>query len=307
MTLFRYVLVRLGFGVLTLIGISLVVFLVMRSSGDPVDLSLPVSASAEQRAAVRHDLGLDDPLVLQYLDFATSAAHGDLGNSIGYHLPVWDLISDGLWASVKLAFASVALAMVTGVALGVASAARPGGVADRLARLVSLLGMSMPTFWLGIVLILIFNTWVTWFPAAGDEGWKSLVLPAVTLALFPMAGWTKITRSAMTEVLNSDFIRLERLAGFRDRRITWKYALKNVLVPAMSFLGLVLGPTVGGAVVVETIFAWPGIGRLAVNAITQRDYPIIQGITLVITVIVVLVNIVVDIAYGIIDPRLSRG
>jgi peptide/nickel transport system permease protein len=303
----RFVLVRLGLALVTLVGMSVLVFTVLRSSGDPVSLYLPMTASAEQRTELRHELGLDKWLPGQYADFAAKSAKLDFGKSIAYHLPVWRLISDGLWASIRLTLAAIAFAFVVGVALGVASAVRRGGWFDRIGRTVALLGMSVPSFWLGIVLILVFSTKVHWFPAGGDHGLRSIVLPAITLSLFPMAGWVKITRSAMAEVLQSDYVVLERLSGFRPRRITWKYALKNVMVPAVSFLGLVLGPTVGGAVVVETIFSWPGIGRLAVNAITQRDYPVVQGITLVITAIVVLVSVLVDIAYGVIDPRLSRG
>jgi len=303
----RFVLTRIAWALVTLLGMSLVVFLVLRSSGDPVDLYLPITASAEQREALRSELGLDRPLLVQYLTFVGNAATGDLGTSINYHLPVRSLISDGLWASVRLTLVAVGLAFVAGVALGVGAAVRQGGWLDGVAKGLALIGMSVPSFWVGIVLILAFSTWVTWFPAGGDEGLISLVLPAVALALFPMAGWVKITRAAMLDVLASDYVLLERLSGFRAARITWKYALKNALIPAVSFLGLVLGPTVGGAVVVETVFSWPGIGRIAVNAITQRDYPTIQGIVLVITAIVVGINLVVDIVFGFIDPRLSRG
>ena len=303
----RYLCGRLAVGLLTLIGMSLVVFLVLRSSGNPVSLYLPITASVEQRQELTHELGLDRSLPGQYYEFASKAATGDLGTSISYHLPVWRLISEGLWSSIELTLAAVALAMICGVALGIASAVRARSWVDRLSRGISLAGMSIPSFWLGIVLILVFSTWVHWFPAGGSGGLRSLVLPAVALALFPMAGWIKITRSAMADVLASDYVMLERLSGLSERRITWKYALRNVMVPAVSFLGLVLGPTVGGAVVVETVFSWPGIGRTAVTAITNRDYPVVQGITLVITAIVVVVNIVIDLAYGFIDPRLTRA
>lgn len=303
----RFLLARLAWAVVTLLGMSLIVFVVMRSSGDPVDLYLPITAGVEQREALRTGLGLDRPLPQQYLGFVADAVRGDLGTSITYHLPVWDLISGGLWQSVRLTLVAVTVAFVGGVALGVTAAMNPGSWPDRLARGVALFGMSVPSFWFGIVLILVFSTWVTWLPAGGNEGIRSIVLPALTLALFPLAGWVKVTRSAMLEVLASDFVLLERLSGFRSRRIVWKYAFKNALIPAVSFLGLVLGPTVGGAVVVESVFAWPGIGRTAVNAITHRDYPVIQGIVLVVTTIVIVVNCLVDITYGIIDPRLSRA
>ncbi|MGD9999450.1 MAG: ABC transporter permease [Ilumatobacteraceae bacterium] len=303
----RYIVVRLGLGLVTVVGMSVLIFLIMRTSGDPVDLYLPQTASVEQRQELRADLGLDRTLPEQYVRFAADAAVGDLGRSISYHLPVWELISEGLWASIRLTLVSVGIAAVVGVPIGALTASRRGSLLDRLGRGVALIGMSVPSFFLGIVLILVFAVRIRWFPPGGDDGWKSIVLPAVTLAAFPTAGFIKITRSAMLEVLNSDFVMLERLSGFSPHRITWKYALKNVLVPALSFLGLVLGPTVGGAVVVEGVFAWPGIGRLAVNAITQRDYPVIQGIVLVITGIVVAVNLVVDVLYRVIDPRLAHG
>lgn len=304
----RYLTLRVGLGLVTLVGMSMIVFLVLRSSGDPVSLYLPITASVEQREALTQELGLDRSLPVQYAEFASSAATGDLGKSISYHLPVWDLIKEGLWASMRLALASVAFAFVVGVGLGVASAMRPRGLVDRLAKGISLLGISIPSFWLGIVLILVFTNWVHWFPPGGDDaGLRSLVLPAFALSVFPLAGWVKITRSAMAEVLSSDYVMLERLSGFSERRITWKYALRNVLVPAVSFLGLVLGPTVGGAFAVETVFSWPGIGRLAYISITNRDYPVVQGITLVVTAIVVIINITIDFAYGFIDPRLARG
>jgi peptide/nickel transport system permease protein len=303
----RYAGIRLSSGLVTLLGMSLIIFLVMRLLGDPLALYLPVTATNAQRAIARHALGLDQPLVFQYFEFIGNAVRGNLGTSIVSGLAVTSLIGGALVEDVKLVLFAFAIALPAGVSLGVlaASSARRGW--QRVANGIALIGQSIPSFWLGIMLILVFGAVLRILPAGGDTGFESLVLPGVTLAIFPMAGWIRLTMAAMRQILQSDYVLFERVSGIPERRIIWKYALKNAAIPILSFTGLVLGPTIGGAVVVETVFSWPGIARMAVEAITTRDYALMQGIALVLTAIVVVVNVLVDLGYLLVDPRLRRA
>lgn len=286
---------------------SVVVFLLGRLTGDPVSLLMSEYATQEDRERITRELGLDRPLPEQYLSFVGSALRGDLGRSVsGDRQPALELIAERLPPSLQLAGAALALSLAIGVPLGVLAAVRRGSRTDGAARLLALLGQSVPAFWLGIVLMQIFSVQLGWAPTSGYGELRHLVLPAVTMGLFTVAAITRLIRGAMIDALGSEYVRLARIKGLSEARVVWKHALRNSLLPMLTYMGAFFATMISGAVVVETVFSWPGIGRLAYESILNRDYPVMQAVVLVITVLFMVANLLVDLAYAWLDPRIRR-
>jgi len=303
----RFLLRRLSQSALTLFLLSLAVFGLARMTGDPLTLVLPLGATDEDFKNACHYLGLDQPLYVQYARFIGQAAMGDFGVSIRARRPVNELLADRFPNSLKLAVFSLGLAMLFAFPLGVLAAVWRDTALDRGARIVSTLGQALPTFWVGIVLIEVLSGRLQWFPAGGTGGFTHYLLPGFTLGWFVMAGMQRLVRSSLLEVLDSDFVRTARAKGAAERAVIWRHALRNALIPVVTFIGVYFSILVTTAIVVETVFAWPGMGRLAYDAITSRDFPVIQAVVMVTGAIVVAVNLVVDALYALIDPRIRHG
>ncbi len=305
----RYIAGRLIQCLVTLLVISLLVFALARLTGNPLDVMLPIDASAEIQEEMSRELGLDQPIYVQYARFVQSLLHGDLGTSIRTRKPVAELIGLRLPNTLKLVSFSTGMALLIALPLGVIAATRKSGFWDVAARTVALFGQSVPTFWAGIVLITIFAVNLDILPAGRKEGIESYVLPAVTLGLFGfmLAGVVRLLRGSMLDVLDSEYVKFARMKGLAESVVTWKHALKNALIPVVTFVGFYFGILMAGSVVVETVFAWPGIGRLAFEAVQWRDYPVIQGVVLLVSTIILAANLVVDILYAYIDPRIRYG
>ncbi|MCC6178555.1 MAG: ABC transporter permease [Chloroflexi bacterium] len=299
----RFVIRRFIQGIAVIFGVSLVTFGLLYVTGDPVALLLPLDASVEQRAEIRSQLGLDDPIVVQYGRFLGGALRGDFGISIRQSEPALDLVLERLPATLELTLTAMALAVVIAVPAGVIAAAKRGTIADQAAMLVALLGQSMPNFWLGIMLLLLFSVQLNWLPPFGRGGIENLILPAITLAMYSMARTARLVRSGLIETLGQDYIRTARAKGLREGLVLRRHALRNSLLPVVTVLGLDLAHLLGGAVITETIFAWPGIGRLAVTAIGARDYPVVQATVFLVAVGYTIANFVVDILYAYLNPR----
>jgi len=302
-----FVVRRLLLAIPVLLGVVFVVMLTVELiPGDAVSLMLGEHATREAVAKLRDFLGLDKPLPVRYVEYVGRVARGDLGRSMQQNRPVIDELADAWPATLELTTAALVLAALVGVAAGVVSAVWPNGVFDALARIGALLGLSMPIFWIGLVLIVVFSLWLPWFPVGGAGSPSHLVLPAVTLALPSIAMVARMTRSSVLEVLREDYVRTARAKGVAERLVVAKHALRNAFIPIVTLLGLQAGQLMGGAVLTETVFAWPGLGRLMVKAIFARDYVLLQGGVLVFALAFVVVNLLVDLSYGALDPRISR-
>ena len=299
-----YLLRRLGQSVLVLLGVSFVVFLILYLTGDPALLLLPPDATADDIREFRERMGFNDPFIVQYGRFLAGALRGDFGQSVRHGEPAFHLVVERLPATFELAGAALLVALLLAIPAGVVSAVRRNTLVDYVATVVALLGQSMPTFWLGIMLILVFSVQFNLLPSSGRGDLQHLVLPAVTLGLFTTARITRLTRSGMLEVLNQDYIRTARAKGVSGRPIVWKHAFKNAAIPVVTIVGIELGTLLGGSVITETIFAWPGVGRLSVQAINNRDYPVVQAAVFLLASTFVLVNLVVDLLYTYLDPRI---
>ena len=301
----KYILRRVGEMFIVLLLVSVVVFLLSRLTGDPVSLLLSDYASDEDRARVTAELGLDKPITTQYASFISKALQGDFGNSlIGDQRPALELVIERLPASIQLAIIAFVFSLALGIPLGVIAAANHGTVWDTLARLLALIGQSVPAFWLGLVLMYFFSVQLGWLPTSGYGNWRYFVLPVLTLGLFTASAVTRLIRNTMLDVLASDYIKLARLKGLSEQQVVWKHALRNSLIPMLTFMGTFLATMITGAVVVETVFSWPGIGRLAFEAILNRDFPLIQAVVLMMTTLFIVINLLVDISYAIVDPRI---
>jgi peptide/nickel transport system permease protein len=309
----RYVLRRVAAFVATLLFVSALVFVVVRVlPGDPAALILGVEASPETYARLRHALGLDRPLGVQYLDWLARAVRGDLGTSIQYDVPVGRLILSRLPVTLPLALMAAVIMVAVALPLGVYAATRHRRAGDYLAMLVSQLGIAVPAFWSGLLLILLFSVRLGWFRSGGFEGWdagvwagvKSLLLPAAALGAFQAAVLVRATRSAVLDVLREDYVRTARAKGVREGRVVARHALSNAMIPIVTVMGLQLGQLVAGAIVLESVFALPGLGRLALGAIGARDLPVVQGVTLFVAVAIVFINFAVDVLYVALDPRI---
>ena len=289
------------------LAVLVTVFLLVRVlPGDPVEVMLGERASGADRAALVAQLGLDRPLAVQLGDYLQGLARLDLGQSLRYHVPVTSLIGARLPATLQLAGAALALALVLALPLGVAMAVRAGTLPGRLAGTLTLLGMALPGFWFGPLLILLFAVQLGWLPVAGRDGLASLTLPALTLALGLAATLARQLAANLTETLAAEHVRTARAKGLPPAQVLWRHGVRNALLPVATVFGLQVGALLGGAVITETVFAWPGLGALTVEAIGARDYPLVQGCVLLIAAVYVLVNGLTELAYGWIDPRVRR-
>jgi peptide/nickel transport system permease protein len=295
---------RLLQSLVVLFGVSFVVFAILHLTGDPALVLLPPDASAEDVRRFREAMGFNDPFLVQYTRFLRGALQGDFGQSIRHGEPAFGLVLERMPATFELAGAALLLALCLAVPAGIVSAVRRNSVVDYVATVVALFGQSLPTFWLGIMLILFFSVQFQLLPSSGRGTLEHLVLPAVTLGLFTTARITRLTRSGMLEVLGQDYIRTARAKGVSDPPVVWKHALKNAAIPIVTIVGIELGTLLGGSVITETIFAWPGVGRLSVQAIANRDYPVVQAAVFLLASTFVLVNLVVDVLYTYLDPRI---
>lgn len=302
----RYILRRLLAMVPIMFGVTLLVFAILHlSPGDPAVLILGEHASSEQLEALRQQLGLDQPYHVQYLRWVSRAVQLDLGRSVRSNKPVVEEIVERLPATGELALAAIGVAIAIGLPAGVISAVRPNSLWDHAFTIGALAGVSMPVFWQGLMLILLFSVYLGWLPSSGYMGgWQYLVLPAITLGTGAAAGITRMTRATMLETIRQDYIRTARGKGLSEGRIFWRHALRNALIPVVTVVGLEFGALMAGAVITETIFAWPGLGSLAVDAIRSRDFPLVQGIVVTFAVTYALINLVVDVVYAYLDPRL---
>lgn len=302
-----YILKRLLQGAVAIVGALLIVFVAQRLSGDPVALMLPMDAGEEEFAAMREALGLDRPLPMQFVIFMANALQGDFGQSYQWQSAAMPLLLDRLPATLELALAGLVFALLLAVPLGVVSAMHRGGVIDRAAKLFAMLGQAVPGFWIGLLLILFFAVKLQWLPAFGRGGLGNLVLPAIALGWYPVAAMTRTLRSAMLDILDSDYVRMERAIGLPERWIVWRYALRNAMVPLATMIGVYFANMLGGAFVIEVVFAWPGVGRAVVDAVFARDFPVVQAGVVLAAVVFVVVNLVVDLSYGLIDPRIRHA
>jgi len=292
----------------TLLGVAtLVFFFIHWIPGDPIDVMLGENAAAVDRERLRQALGLDQPLWQQYVSFVTRAARGDLGRSLSSGAPVAALVAERLPLTLGLALAAAIVALAIAIPLGTLSARHRGRWIDAAATGFALFGASMPNFFLGPLLVLVFSVWLGWLPVSGADSTASLVLPAATLGLGMSAILTRLTRAAVLDALSADFVRTARAKGLSETRVFLRHALRSGLLPVTTVFGLQLGGLLGGAIITETIFAWPGIGRLTLQAIDSRDYPLLQGCVLVIAAGYVTANLVTDLAYRRLDPRVRLG
>ena len=303
----RFVFSRVLQSLVALAILSVVVFILARATGDPLQLILPMSATPEDYADARRYLGLDRPYVEQYLAFVGRAVTGDFGNSLRARRPVIELIRERLPNSLRLAGFAMAISLAIAFPLGVLAAVKKGTGLDRTAQIIAVLGQSLPTFWVAIVLVEVVAGRLQWLPAGGSEGFASYVLPGFTLGWFVVAGMMRLLRSGMLEVLDSEYVKLARVKGVVEHRVVWMHALKNALIPVVTFAGIYFSILVTTAIVVETVFAWPGLGRLAYEGISSRDGPVIQAVVLTTAAIVALVNLGVDCLYAVIDPRIRHA
>lgn len=302
----RYIISRILQGLIAIFGALLIVFVAQRLSGDPVALMLPMDATDADFAAMREALGLDKPLFVQFAIFIGSAVTGDFGVSYQWNEPAMRLLLDRLPATLELAIAGLFFAVLLAVPLGVFSAVYRGGWIDRIAKVFAMLGQAVPGFWIGLLLILFVAVELQWLPAFGRGTPAHLVLPAIALGWYPVAAMTRTLRSSMLDVLDSDYVRMERAIGLPERTIIWRYALRNAAVPLVTMIGVYFAGMLGGAFVIEVVFAWPGVGRTVVDAVFARDFPVVQAGVMLTAVVFVTVNLLVDLSYGFIDPRIRR-
>ena len=301
----KYVVRRLSHSILMILGITIIIFIITNVIGDPVALLLDPASRKEDFEALRRQLGLDQPFYVQYLVFLKGVVRGNFGESLRAHEPAMRLVLQHLPATIELTMAAMVFMLMVGIPVGVVSAARPNSIGDRLGRLFALGGQAAPNFWLGIMAILIFGVKLKWVPISGRGGFDRLILPAITLGFFGMAAVMRLTRSAMLDVLDKDYIRTARIKGLPEYKVVLKHGFKNALIPVVTYVGLLLAGLLGGAVITETIFAWPGLGRLAVQSITMNDFPVVQAVVFLASVVFISINLLVDILYCWIDPRIS--
>ncbi len=302
----NYLGARLFTALIVVFGVMTIVFMLIHIvPGDPVEVMLGESAQAADREALRETLGLNLPLSTQWVNYINGLLHLDLGTSLHTKRPVIDVLAERIPATSLLAGTSILIALIIALPLGVLAAVRKGSIWDRLAMTFSMLGVAIPNFWMGPILILVFSLWLGWFPVSGDDQILSLVLPAVTLGTALAAILSRMIRASLLEVFNEDYIRAANARGLLPSTVIWKHALKNAALPVVTVLGMQLGALLAGAVITETVFSWPGIGQLTIDAIQKRDYPVIQSCVLLISLSYVFINLITDLAYAWLDPRVS--
>ncbi len=303
----RYIVSRIGQSILVLLGVLILVFFMLRITGNPAALLLPKEASPEQVAAFKAKLGLDRPLPIQFLRFAQSALTGDFGNSLRYRTDALELILERLPATVELASAALLLAILVAVPLGLVGGSNPGSLWDSIARTLGLLGQSIPNFWLALLLIILFAVKLNWLPSFGRDTWQSVVLPAIALGLAPMGQLVRLTRAAVLEIRGTDYVRTAYSKGLPTRLVYVRHILRNAAIPLISVLGIQFGYLLGGSIYIETIFSWPGIGNLVAEAVSVRDFTLVQAIAVFSSLVVILLNLLTDILYALVDPRIRYG
>ena len=300
----KYIIRRLGYSVISLVLLSLTIFFFVRVTGDPAVLLVEPGASKADLDQIRQQFGLDRPLFIQYGHFVSALVRGDFGQSFYYRTPVLELYLSRLPNSLMLAAAAMTLSLLIGIPSGILAAVRVNGWWDRVGKIFSLLGLSLPSFWVGLVMILFFSVYLGWLPSSGAGTLSHLIMPAFALGWFFAAAHMRMTRSSMLEVMGSEYVKLARLKGLPERMVITKHAFKNALIPVLTLAGINLVIMVNVAVVVETVFAWPGIGRLLYEGVAFRDFPVVQATVLLGGVMIVVVNLLVDILYAVIDPRI---
>lgn len=303
----RYFLYKVGQSLLLLVGVLVLVFFLLRLTGDPARLMMSREATAEQVEAFREEMGFNRPLLVQFWDFATGAIMGDFGNSLHYRTPALPLVLERLPATVQLAGTALLMAMIIGIPIGLVGGFNPGSLLDSLGRLIALLGQSMPNFWLALILILFFAVRLGWLPSFGRDELKSVILPAFVLGLPTLGQLVRLTRSAVLEIRGEDFIRTANSKGLEPRVIYTKHVLRNVAIPLISVIGVQFGYMLGGSIIIEAVFAWPGIGQLLEQAIGWRDFPLVLAIAVFTSLAVLAINLLTDVAYAVIDPRIRYG
>lgn len=304
----NYIVTKMFTAALVVLGVVCLVFLLIHMvPGDPVDIMLGESARPADREAMRVALGLDKPVLVQLQNYLTGLMQFDLGSSMHSRRPVTDILLERLPATVQLAIAALSVSILVAFPLGIIAAIRKDTPWDRGAMTFSLIGVSVPNFWMGPVLILVFSLWLGWFPVSGKNGVASIVLPAVTLGTALAAILSRMVRSTLLEVLNEDYMRTARAKGLKESTVILKHGMRNALLPIITLLGLQLGVLLGGAVITETVFSWPGIGKLTIDSILKRDYPVVQACVLLISVSYVFVNVITDLVYAWVDPRIRQG
>ena len=301
----RFILIRCFYALIVLFIVSVIVFGLARLSGNPVDVFLPADAGPAQERALERSLGLDQPLPIQYLKFVGNALRGDFGQSINWaDQTAIGLVVQRFPATLQLAAIAMGISILIAVPVGVLSAVKKDSIFDYIGKVIALAGQSLPPFWLGIVLIFLFAVQIDLFPTSGKGGGKNLILPAITLGWFQVAAMMRLVRSAMLEVLDTEYIKLARIKGILELKVVWKHALKNAAIPPLTFFGIVAGQLMTGAVITESVFTYPGTGLLAIQAINARDYPVVQAVVITFAGIYILANLVVDVLYAYLDPRI---
>jgi ABC-type dipeptide/oligopeptide/nickel transport system permease component len=303
----RYILKRIGYALISLVLLSMTIFCLVRITGDPAVLMAEPGAREEDLQAIRKEFGLDKPWPVQYWRFVNSIARGDFGRSIYYRVPAFDLYLQRLPASLLLAAVAMAISLVLGIPIGIFSAVRVNTWVDNFGKIFALLGLSLPSFWVGLILILLLSVSLNWLPSSGSGTFKHIIMPAFALGWVFTAAHMRLARSAMLEVLGSEYVKLARIKGLSERLVIGKHAFKNAIIPVLTLAGINLVLMVNVAVVVESVFAWPGIGRLLYEGVAFRDFPVVQTTVLMGGLMIVAVNLIVDILYAYIDPRIRYG
>lgn len=303
----RYFLIRLGQSLALMFGVLLLVFMMLRVTGDPAALMLPREASAAEIEAFRERMGFNRPIIIQFADFLSKAVVGDFGDSLHFRVPAMTLVTQRLPATVELAATGLLFAVLIGVPIGLMGGLKPGSAADSLARLLALMGQSIPNFWLAMLMILFFGVRLRWFPTFGRDAWNSVIMPAFVLGLPVMGQIVRLTRSTVLEIRSEDFVRTAYSKGLEPPVIYLKHILRNASIPIISVIGVQFGYMLGGSIYIETIFAWPGMGQLLQLAIGWRDFPLVQAIAIFTSTVVIALNLLTDLVYAIIDPRIRYG
>jgi len=299
-----YTLKRLLLAIMVAITVSFVTFMLLRLSGDPAMALAGENATPKEIEVIRHQYGLDRPIIIQYVNWARRALRGDFGVSPYFNQPVEKIIGGRLGITMTLGGCALAFAICLAVPMGVLASIRPNTWIDRVALTISVLGQAMPSFFFGLILIIIFGVMLRWLPISGSSTWRHFIMPAIALGYYATPAIMRLTRSGMLEVLASDYIRTARAKGLRESVVLFRHALKNAFLPIITIIGIQTSSLMAGAVLTETIFSWPGIGKWVYDAILARDYPIVQSGTLLITIVIVAVNLVVDLSYAFLDPRI---
>jgi ABC-type dipeptide/oligopeptide/nickel transport system permease component len=300
----RYILKRIGQALITIIGISMVVFLLTHLTGDPVALMAPQNATLEDLQRIRIEYGFDKPIYVQYWKYIFNVVQGDFGKSLQVNIPAIELFFDRFPNTVKLAIVSMIFALLFGLPTGIFSAVRVGRRFDSFGKVFALMGQALPNFWVGIMLIILFSTSLKWLPTSGMGGWQYYIMPAFTMGWYPMAAITRLTRSAMLDVLDAEYIKMARIKGVSELWVILKHAFKNASAPVLTMSALQFVAMINGAMIIETVFNWPGLGRLIVSSIFGRDYPVVQMCVLISSSFFVFANLLVDILYAYLDPRI---